>query len=121
MTKQKKPVSGKSFFDYPEKEKRRIVQKSIEAANREQQRLVDSVWEKREPIGEYWLEIKSDAPYSIVLHNKNGDTWSDQVRALSHLMTELAKAKQEGRQEALTNAIEDFTKHKNEPMRLGMS
>ena len=47
-------------------------------------------WKKLKPIGNYWLEIETDTPYRIVLHRKDGGTWSDSVRAMSHLMNILA-------------------------------
>ena len=47
-----------------------------------------SKWQKRTPIGDYWLETGKDK-YGVILHNKEGDTWSDPVRAMSHLMKEI--------------------------------
>lgn len=47
--------------------------------------------DKRKPIGEYHLEIDHSFQHSVVLVHKNGDTWSDTVRAMSHLMKEILR------------------------------
>ena len=48
-------------------------------------------WKKLKPIGKYWLEVETDTPYRIVLHRKDSGTWSDSVRAMSHLMKEIVQ------------------------------
>ncbi len=46
-----------------------------------------SDWEKRKPIGNYWIEI--GPLHRVSLYHKDGRSWGDTVRAMSHLMHEI--------------------------------
>lgn len=45
-------------------------------------------WEKRKPIGDYWIEVGANR-LDVILHHKDGGTFSDPARAMSALMTAL--------------------------------
>ena len=96
LTMNMKQNQSKSFFDYPLKEKKAIIRKAAIEGAKAQKALMDRAekWEKRESIGRYHLEVKTDAPHSVILHRDDGETWSDHARAMSHLMQELSSQKQ---------------------------
>ena len=45
-------------------------------------------YEKQKPIGDYWLELGTRR-LDVILHHKDGSTWSDPARAMSHLMIKI--------------------------------
>lgn len=60
-------------------------------AGESMEKVKENLWKKLKPIGKYWLEVETDTPYRIVLHRKDSGTWSDSVRAMSHLMKEIVQ------------------------------